>query len=81
MEYKPKEPRTHCFVSTAAKTILLLQGIENVGCLIDNRSYAAKYAKAMPIPVTLGAGIVHNGKRAEFVPLQQNKQRRWTGEL
>ncbi len=35
VEYKPKEPRTHCFVSTAAKTILLLQGIENVGCLID----------------------------------------------
>jgi xylose isomerase len=35
VEYKLKEPRTHCFISSAAKTILLVQGIANVGCLLD----------------------------------------------
>ncbi len=35
VEYKIKEPRTHCFINTAAKTILLLQGLKNTGCIID----------------------------------------------
>ncbi len=35
VEYKLKEPRTHCFVSNVAKVILLLQGIKNTGCLLD----------------------------------------------
>lgn len=35
VEYKLKEPRTHCYVSSAAKTVLLLQDLENVGCLLD----------------------------------------------
>lgn len=35
VEYKLKEPRTHCFVGNAPKTILLLQNIKNVGCLLD----------------------------------------------
>ena len=35
VEYKLKEPRTHCYVNSAAKTILLLQGLDNVGGLLD----------------------------------------------
>jgi sugar phosphate isomerase/epimerase len=35
VEYKIKEPRTHCFLNSAAKLILLIQGIENAGCLLD----------------------------------------------
>jgi len=35
VEYKIKEPRTHCFVNSAAKTILLLEDIDNAGCLLD----------------------------------------------
>ena len=35
VEYKLKEPRTHCFVNSAAKAILLLEGLDNVGCLLD----------------------------------------------
>ncbi|MBI2841828.1 MAG: TIM barrel protein [Armatimonadetes bacterium] len=35
VEYKLKEPRTHCFINSAAKTILLLQGLSNVGALLD----------------------------------------------
>lgn len=53
----------------------------NVGCLIDTRAYAMRYAKNMPIPVTLGCGIVHGGRRAEFVPLLTDKRGRWTEEL
>ena len=37
IEYKPKEPRTHCFISTVGKTLLLLQKVNkpNVGAMID----------------------------------------------
>jgi xylose isomerase len=37
LEYKPKEPRTHCFVSTVCKTLLLIEKVNkpNVGAMID----------------------------------------------
>lgn len=37
VEYKPKEPRTHCFVATVGKTLLLLDKVNkpNVGAMID----------------------------------------------
>ena len=35
VEYKLKEPRTHCFVNSAAKVLLLLAGIDKVGVLLD----------------------------------------------
>jgi len=37
IEYKPKEPRTHCFVGTVGKTLLLLEKVSkpNVGAMID----------------------------------------------
>lgn len=35
VEYKIKEPRAHCFVDSAARTLLLLDGIENTGVLLD----------------------------------------------
>jgi len=35
VEYKIKEPRTHCYVNSAAKTILLIQGVANTGALLD----------------------------------------------
>ncbi len=37
LEYKPKEPRTHCFLSTVGKTLLLIEkaGKPNVGAMID----------------------------------------------
>jgi len=35
VEYKPREPRGHCFVDSAAKALLLLQGLDNVGVLLD----------------------------------------------
>jgi xylose isomerase len=37
IEYKPKEPRTHCYIATVGKTLLLLQKVNkpNVGAMID----------------------------------------------
>ncbi len=37
IEYKPKEPRTHCTVSTVGKTLLLIEkvGRPNVGAMVD----------------------------------------------
>jgi xylose isomerase len=37
LEYKPKEPRTHCFLATVGKTLLLIDkvGKPNVGAMID----------------------------------------------
>jgi len=37
IEYKPKEPRTHCFIATVGKTLLLLNRVNksNVGAMID----------------------------------------------
>jgi xylose isomerase len=35
VEYKPKEPRTHCFVSHVGKVLLLLKDLDSVGVLLD----------------------------------------------
>ncbi len=37
LEYKPKEPRTHCFLATVGKTLLLIDKVNkpNVGAMID----------------------------------------------
>ena len=35
VEYKLKEPRGHCYVDTAAKVLLLLEGLDQVGVLMD----------------------------------------------
>ena len=37
VEYKLKEPRTHCFVNSAAKVLLLLAGAEKIGVLLGRR--------------------------------------------
>ena len=35
VEYKPKEPRKHCFVDHVGKVLLLLDGLDKVGVLLD----------------------------------------------
>jgi xylose isomerase len=37
LEYKPKEPRTHCYIATVGKTLLLIEKVNrpNVGAMID----------------------------------------------
>ena len=35
VEYKPKEPRTHCFVDHVGTTLMLLKDLDKVGVLLD----------------------------------------------
>ncbi len=44
LEYKPKEPRTHCYIDSMAGTLLMIEkaGLENVGIAMDyGHSYFA----------------------------------------
>jgi hypothetical protein len=53
----------------------------NAGCLIDREAYCFKYAKGALLDVNIGCGVVLEGKRAHFVPMLMDANRRWTGEL
>ena len=53
----------------------------NTGCLIDTAAICFKYAKNLPIPVSLGCGIVIDGKQAHFIPMFTDAGGRWTGRL
>lgn len=53
----------------------------NAGCLIDATAICFKYAKNMPIPVSLGCGIVKNGNQAYFIPMITDNNGRWVGRL
>lgn len=53
----------------------------NAGCLIDHEQYCFSYAKNMPIPVSLGCGLIMGGKEAHFIPMHTDEHGRWTGKL
>ena len=59
IEYKFKEPRTHMFFGTAAKTILAIQdmGVDNVGLVMDvGHSFFAKETPAEVIHIAYRLG-------------------------
>jgi xylose isomerase len=75
VEYKLKEPRTHCFVNSAAKTILLLQGLENVGGLLDaGHSLAAGENMAEAAALLSGYGML------DYLHLNDN-YRMWDDDM
>lgn len=53
----------------------------NTGCLIDHHAYAFKYAKHMPVEVSIGCGIVIDGKAAYFIPMLRDANNRWLGKI
>lgn len=53
----------------------------NAGCLIDAEAYCFKYAKNMPIPVSLGCGIIIGGTEAYFIPMRLDANKRWIGVI
>lgn len=53
----------------------------NAGCLIDREAYCFKYAKGALLDVSIGCGVVLEGKQAFFVPMLMDEHRRWTGML
>lgn len=52
----------------------------NAGCLIDRDAYCFKYAKGALLDVSIGCGVVIDGKEAYFIPMRQENGR-WTGKL
>ncbi|HOK79795.1 MAG TPA: sugar phosphate isomerase/epimerase [bacterium] len=75
VEYKMKEPRTHCFVSNAAKVILLINGITNTGCLLDvGHSLAAGENMAE------AASLLAQYKVLSYIHLNDN-YRSWDDDL
>jgi hypothetical protein len=52
----------------------------NVGCLVDVKARAFRYAKLMPFKPTLGCGVVLHGV-PYFIPMLTDADGRYTGEL
>ncbi len=48
----------------------------NVGCGVDIEAYAMAYGKPFPLKPTLGCGIVIDGKRGHFIPMEFPKYER-----
>jgi xylose isomerase len=75
VEYKLKEPRNHCFINSAAKTILLLQGLTNVGGLLDfGHSLAAGENVAEAVALFADYGIL------DYLHLNDN-YRTWDDDM
>jgi len=78
IEYKIKEPRTHCFVGTVGKTLLLIQACAkaNVGGMIDVGHALAAYEN----PAESAALLDHFGKRLFYLHLNDN-WRLWDDDM
>jgi xylose isomerase len=78
IEYKPKEPRTHCFVGTVGKTLLLLDKVNrpNVGAMIDVGHTLMAYEDA----AESAALLQHFGRRLFYMHFNDN-WRLWDDDL
>ena len=67
VEYKLKEPRTHCFVDSAAKVLLLLADLDKVGVLLDvgHAMAAGEYAPE-------AAALLANHGKLDYLHLNDN---------
>ena len=75
VEYKIKEPRTHCFVNSAAKVLLLLQGMDKVGVLLDighSLAAGANFAEA--------AALLSSFGKLDYLHLNDN-YRSWDDDM
>jgi xylose isomerase len=75
VEYKPKEPRTHCFVTTAAKVLLLLQGLDKVGVLLD-----VGHSLAAGENVAAAAALLASHAKLDYLHLNDN-YRSWDDDM
>jgi xylose isomerase len=78
IEYKIKEPRTHCFVGTVGKTLLLIQscGMKNIGGMIDVGHALAAYENPAE-----SVGVFHHfGNKLFYLHLNDN-WRLWDDDM
>ena len=78
VEYKPKEPRTHCFIGTVGKTLLLLEKVDkpNVGAMIDVGHTLMAYEDA----AESAALLQHFGHRLFYMHFNDN-WRLWDDDM
>lgn len=78
LEYKPKEPRTHCFVATVGKTLLLIERVNkpNVGAMIDVGHALMGYESA----AESAALLQHFGNKLFYMHFNDN-WRLWDDDL
>ena len=75
VEYKMKEPRTHCFVNTAATAILMTQDLDRVGILLDvGHSLAAKENMAE------AAALIASHNKLDYIHFNDN-YRAWDDDM
>jgi len=75
VEYKPKEPRTRCFVDSAAKVLLLLQDLDAVGVLLD-----VGHSMQGEENVAEAAALLHSRGKLDYVHLNDN-YRSWDDDM
>ncbi len=75
VEYKPREPRTHCFVSTAAKVLLLLHDLDSVGVLLD-----VGHALEAGENVAEAAALISSYGKLDYLHLNDN-YRSWDDDM
>jgi xylose isomerase len=75
VEYKLKEPRTHCFVSSAAKTLLMLDGLDGVGAMLD-----VGHSLAAGENVAEAAALLSQYGKLDYLHLNDN-YRAWDDDM
>ena len=75
VEYKLKEPRTHCFVNSAAKVLLALEGLDEVGVLLD-----VGHSLAAGENVAEAAALLDEYGKLDYVHLNDN-YRSWDDDM
>jgi len=75
VEYKLKEPRRHCFVDSAARTLLLLDGIDNTGVLLD-----VGHAMAAGENIAEAVAFLSSHGKLEYLHLNDN-YRAWDDDM
>ncbi len=75
VEYKIKEPRTHCFVNSAAKVLLLLQGLDKIGVLMD-----VGHSLAAGENVAEAAALLADHGKLDYLHLNDN-YRSWDDDM
>jgi len=78
IEYKPKEPRTHCFIGTVGKTLLLLEKVNkaNVGAMID----VGHSLMAYEVAAESAAMLQHFGNKLFYMHFNDN-WRLWDDDM
>ncbi len=75
VEYKPNEPRKHCFVARAAQVLLLLQDLDDVGVLMDV-GHALQAGENM----AEAAALLHSYGKLNYIHLNDN-YRNWDDDM